>query len=545
MKQRNADNDETTGRAHMDAEMSIEGGNPQHVDDSSEKSEEAVIHTVLPSLTIHHDEMVDRERGANDLNEPNYTTFSPAMRRCIFVLVVAASFVSPLTANIYFPALNPIAEDLGVSTQLINLTLTSYMIFQAIAPALFGEFGDTAGRRPAYILAFTIYAISNIGLALQRNYIALIVLRCVQSAGSSGALVLGFGVTADISSPAERGKDMGIVGSGIMVAPALGPVLGGLLSHYLGWPSIFWFCAIFVVVWLVPWIIFAPETCRKIVGNGSISPQFWNQTLIDIFRKWDTPRDNSVPERKLQFPNPLRTLKIAFEKEMALILLINAIIYTTYTLIAATLSTLFKEIYQYNDLDVGLCYLPYGAGCCVAPFIQGHILDWNYRRIAKKIEFVVDRQGGDDLTKFPIETARIQPLYPTMVFCAATLISYGWVLQMETSVAVPLVLVFFIGLAISTPFNVLNTLIVDLHPEAPSTASAANTFVRALFGAAATAVIDFMIKGMGRGWCFTFWGLLNLALIPGLRLVDLKGLDWRIAKLETSSRVTPTIGVRE
>lgn len=61
--------------------------------------------------------------------------------------------------NIYFPALNPIAMDLGVSVSLINLTLTTYMIFQGIAPTLFGDFGDMAGRRPAFILAVLIYIV--------------------------------------------------------------------------------------------------------------------------------------------------------------------------------------------------------------------------------------------------------------------------------------------------------------------------------------------------------------------------------------------------
>lgn len=64
-----------------------------------------------------------------------------------------------VSQNIYFPALNPIAKDLGVSVTLINLTLTTYMILQGIAPTLFGDFGDMAGRRPAFIIAVLIYIV--------------------------------------------------------------------------------------------------------------------------------------------------------------------------------------------------------------------------------------------------------------------------------------------------------------------------------------------------------------------------------------------------
>lgn len=61
--------------------------------------------------------------------------------------------------NIYFPALNPIAKDMGVDISLINLTLTTYMILQGLAPTIFGDFGDMAGRRPAFILAISIYIV--------------------------------------------------------------------------------------------------------------------------------------------------------------------------------------------------------------------------------------------------------------------------------------------------------------------------------------------------------------------------------------------------
>ncbi|GKU05391.1 quinidine resistance protein 1 [Fusarium langsethiae] len=445
---------------------------------------------------------------------PAYSTFSKNTKRWILALVTAASFVSPMTANIYFPALNPIADDLNISISLINLTLTSYMIFQGLSPTIFGDFGDMAGRRPAYIVAFSIYIGANIGLALQRNFVALLILRCVQSAGSSGTLALGYAVVADISSTGERGKYMGIVGAGINIGPALGPLLGGILSQYLGWPAIFWFCAIFSATWMVPFILSVPETCRNVVGNGN---------------RGDVP-DQNVPKRKLKFPNPLKTLYIVFDKEMAIILCINAIIYVAFILTAATLSTLFKEIYGYDDLQVGLCYLPYGFGCAFAVVAQGRVLDWNYRRIAKKIGFTIDRKRGNDLAKFPIETARIQAIYPILLAGIVTLIGYGWALQVETSVAVPLVLVFLIGMFVPTSFSVLNTLIVDLNPNAPATATAANNLVRCMFGAASTAAIDHMIGGMGRGWCFTFLALLNLAMIPLLRLVDKRGMGWRAAK---------------
>jgi MFS family permease len=108
---------------------------------------------------------------------------------------------------------------------------------------------------------------------LQNSYAALFILRCIQSTGSSGAIALGFGVVADISTSSERGSYMGIVGAGTMMGPALGPVIGGILAQFLGWRSIFWFLVIIAGCFLIPFMLTVPETGRNVVGNGSVPPQ--------------------------------------------------------------------------------------------------------------------------------------------------------------------------------------------------------------------------------------------------------------------------------
>lgn len=60
------------------------------------------------------------------------------------VLAAWGGFFSPLSANIYFPALTDLATEYNVSSTLMNLTLTSYLIFQGLAPTIFGDFADMA-----------------------------------------------------------------------------------------------------------------------------------------------------------------------------------------------------------------------------------------------------------------------------------------------------------------------------------------------------------------------------------------------------------------
>ncbi|KAI2619173.1 MFS general substrate transporter [Hypoxylon sp. NC1633] len=489
----------------------------------------------------HSQDIVAGDNEAPDLETlsrvssgPPYTVFSPSLKRWIVAMNCISAFISPITANIYFPAIPALAKDLGVSIGQINLTLTTYMIFQGLAPTFFGDFGDIAGRRPAFIIAFVIYLGANIGLALQRNYAALLVLRMLQSGGSSGTIALVYAVVADIAPSSERGKYMGIVGAGLTIGPALGPVIGGLLSEYLGWPSIFWFLCIVTIVWIIPYILTVPETGRKVVGNGSIPPQGWNMTLIDYirFRRQARNRRSTQVRQKIGFPNPFNTLAVLRYKDMAMILFYNAALYIGFMTATATLSSQFADIYHYNDIQLGLCYLPIGCATTVASVCNGYIADWNYRRIAKKLGVGLDRKRGNDLKGFPIEKARLQLVYPLVIAGAIVYIGFGWALHYETHVAVPLVLSFFVGFCVTGPFQVLNLLIVDLYPEAPATATAANNLCRCLSGAVATAVIQYMIASWGRGWAYTSIALLFTVLSPCLWVIQKYGPGWRAERIE-------------
>lgn len=103
------------------------------------------------------------------------------------------------------------------------------MVVSGVVPALLGNFSDMRGRRPAYMVTITIYVAANIGLALQNSFPALLVLRMLQSAGSSGnsillysprgfsplmlqrlaTISLGYGVISDIATRDERAKFIG------------------------------------------------------------------------------------------------------------------------------------------------------------------------------------------------------------------------------------------------------------------------------------------------------------------------------------------------
>ena len=476
--------------------------------------------------------------------QPLHSVFSKRKKQFIVFMTAWAGLFSAISANIYFPALNTLSKDLNVSSGLINLTLTTYMIFQGLAPAMYGDLADVAGRRPAYFIGFVIYIAANIGLATQNSFAALLILRCLQSSGSSGTIALANGIVGDIATPSERGKYMAYVLSGAMIGPPIGPILGGVLSQFLGWRAIFWFLAIMAVVFLIPFLITFPETGRNVVGNGSIPPQGWNMSLLNYLETRKAAKNDAMTrnlsrdqmraeqaaragQRKLRFPNPLNTLSVVLEKDVGMLLFYNSLIYTAFYDVVASIPYLFADIYGFNDLQVGLCFIPFGVGGFLSMYLAGRAMDYNYKRIASAAGISIDKKRGEDMKTFPIEKARLQVVWPFLVIGNTALLCYGWAMQRNAPLAVPLVLTFIMGLFLTIAFNVQSTMLVDFYPQSPATAAAANNLVRCLMGAGGTAVIIYMIDTMGRGWCFTFIALVVFAFSPLLLVMQSMGPQWR------------------
>jgi MFS family permease len=141
--------------------------------------------------------------------EPPYHLMSRQQKWNLVIFTSLAGAFSPLSSNIYFPAIATISHDLGVTPTLVALTITVYMIVQGIAPSIFAVFSDAYGRRVTFTVSLLIYTAANLGLAFVPNFATLMVLRGLQAAGSAATISISAGVIADIASPAERGGFMG------------------------------------------------------------------------------------------------------------------------------------------------------------------------------------------------------------------------------------------------------------------------------------------------------------------------------------------------
>lgn len=163
--------------------------------------------------------------------------------------------------------------------------------------------------------------------------------------------------------------------------------------------------------------------------------------------------------------------------------------------------------------------------------LSGRILDIDYRHTAAKHNIRVERHKDHKLELFPIEEARLCTIKYSLGICSILIVGYGWSLQREAHISVPLILQFFIGLSMQGVFTVLSTLLVDIHPDCPSTAQAASNLIRCEVAAGGLAVLDVLFRAVGPGWCFVLWAGLGLLSLPCLYLLEIRGLAWRQRRL--------------
>lgn len=111
-----------------------------------------------------------------------YSAFPQSTKWLIVALGGAAGIFSPISSNIFVPAIPTLAQEFKRSEQDISLAVTVYLIFQATTPSLFGSLSDSYGRRPIYIGTLALYIGANIGLALMPTsaYWLLLFLRALQ-----------------------------------------------------------------------------------------------------------------------------------------------------------------------------------------------------------------------------------------------------------------------------------------------------------------------------------------------------------------------------
>jgi MFS family permease len=148
-------------------------------------------------------------------------------------------FLSLMDTTIVATALYTIGVDLK-SLGSINWVALAYTLSYLGCAVIFARIADIYGRRNAYIAAFLIFFGFSLGCGFSTSLTTLIACRTLQGVGGSGLYTLTFVILPEISPPKMIQAIGALAGAVVAMAGVLGPVLGGVITHYTTWKWIFW-----------------------------------------------------------------------------------------------------------------------------------------------------------------------------------------------------------------------------------------------------------------------------------------------------------------
>src|SRR5450631_3917762 len=158
----------------------------------------------------------------------------------IAVTVTLATFMEVLDTSIANVALPHIAGNLSAGSDESTWVLTSYLVSNAIVLPLSGWFSSLIGRKRFYMSCVAIFTVSSFLCGLAPNLGMLIFFRILQGAGGGGLQPSEQAILADTFPAAKRGMAFAVYGLAVVLAPAIGPTLGGWITDNYSWRWIFY-----------------------------------------------------------------------------------------------------------------------------------------------------------------------------------------------------------------------------------------------------------------------------------------------------------------
>src|SRR6266849_4239138 len=155
--------------------------------------------------------------------------------RLIAVLVAGASFMETLDSTIANVVLPYIAGGLGVSEDEASWVVTTYLVANAVIVTATSYLANSFGRKTFFLVCLGLFTVSSVLCGMAWNLQALLLFRVLQGFGGGGMVPVAQSILADSFPPAKRCQAFALFGVAVVVAPVVGPTLGGWISDNISW----------------------------------------------------------------------------------------------------------------------------------------------------------------------------------------------------------------------------------------------------------------------------------------------------------------------
>jgi DHA2 family multidrug resistance protein len=169
---------------------------------------------------------------ASDFRAPSVAATNPWL---IAIVVALASFMEVLDTTIANVALPYIAGGMGVSEDEASWVVTTYLVANAIILTASSFLARMFGRKTFFLICLGLFTLSSVLCGFAPNLNVLLLARILQGLGGGGMVPVAQSILADAFPAAKRGQAFAVFGVAVVVAPVVGPTLGGWLSDNLSW----------------------------------------------------------------------------------------------------------------------------------------------------------------------------------------------------------------------------------------------------------------------------------------------------------------------
>lgn len=333
-------------------------------------------------------------------------------------LLSISSFFASLNQNIYTPVIPLIRDSFSVSINLVNFTVSSFIFIIAVVQIFLGTVIDTKNQKRLLIFSFILISISTIVCAFTTNFLLFMIFRIVQAIGAGIIPLVTINMISHLFEGEARGSAIGTYQILLTLAPAVSPILGGILGEHYGYQGIFLFLFLIATVLLMFIMYVFPNNEKNDIQENSSS---LTQTYRAIFL-------NHIG---------------------SITMIVGFFVFFIHFAILVFLPILLNDHYHISLQNIGLLYLP-----LTVSMIFGSII---FKKIQKKVA--------------------LKKLFITILFFIPLLIITFGFLHTKSIIGLSIIL-FMYGLTIGFAPPLFSTIISNEYSEHRGAALGLFNFIR-------------------------------------------------------------------
>ncbi|GAB3245735.1 multidrug effflux MFS transporter [Chitinimonas naiadis] len=342
----------------------------------------------------------------------------------------------PFSIDTIFPMFPQMERALGIGPVEMQQTISVYLLAYGLMSLLHGPLSDALGRRVVILAGVVVFALASVGCAFSTSLWQLLVFRAIQGFSAGSGLIVGRAIIRDRFHGAEAQRVMSRITMVFGVAPAIAPIIGGLIGTQFGWEAIFWFLALFSVLLLAACWRWLPETHPK-SARSPLAPVPLFGRYLDMLR------------------NPAYVwlcLSGSFNFSALFIFIASAPVFVlTHLKLTAT--------------QFGYFFVPTILGMMTGAYLSGRRAGRHTPASNVRLAYTIMLLAG----------------VGNVLYClAAPGISWPWAV-------IPVMLT---GIGISLAFPTLTLLVLDLYPHERGTASSMQAFIQLMFSSVVAGVVS-------------------------------------------------------